>query len=215
MASWNVLSNLGVRYFLLNLSDALDSTGKALKTNLQLDAGDEIDDVLDTNLGAITKDAKLFKTLNGGGWDLGAPLGQSIGECNMNLVRTGIGNYNPSGTTGYDKLRKWVMDATAAGGATAAKVVIEVVPRGTEANTGESATGEHPIYDTTSYIVVPTAFNPGEKTTDNAQEYSVSFQPYGAPMISNAYSTIASGAAFTKTGLQFVLASAAPSAQPS
>lgn len=215
MADYSVLSNFGVRYFLMSTGDALGTDGKSLKANLQLTSGDELTDVLSCNVGEISKEVKTFKTLNGDGWDSAVPLGQSVGEGNMSLIRVGEGQYNSSGTTAYDKLRAWVTAATAAGGATAARVLVEVVPRGTEANTGTGASGTHPIYDATGYLVTPTRFNPGERNTSDGQEFDVSFQPYGAPMTSNAYSTIAAGTAFTKSGLAYVCASAAPESQPS
>ena len=213
MADYSVLSNFGVRYFLLTTDDALASGGAALKSDLQLSSGVELTDVLSASLGEISKDVKTFKTLNGGGWDSAVPLGQSVSEGSMNLIRVGEGNYSPGGTSTYDRLRNWVTAATSTGGSTSAMVIVEVVPRGTEANTG--TTGTHPIYDATGYLVTPTKFNPGERNTDNGQEFDISFQAYEAPMTSNAYSTIAAGTAFSKSGLQFVCASAAPSNQPS
>ena len=213
MADYSVLSNFGVRYFLLDVADALATSGKALKADLQLATDNELTDVLSCNVGEISKEVKTFKTLNGDGWDSAVPLGQSVGEGSMSLIRVGEGQYSASGTSAYDKLRKWVTDATAAGGATAAKVLVEVVPRGSEANSG--GTGTHPIYDSTGYLVVPTRFNPGERNTSDGQEFDVSFQPYGAPMTSNAYSTLAAGTAFTKSGLAFVCATTAPTSQPS
>lgn len=213
MADYSVLSNFGVRYFLLTPTAALATGGNALKTDLQLSSGNELTDILSANLGEISKDVKTFKTLNGGGWDSAVPLGQSISEGSMNLIRVGEGNYSSSGTSTYDRLRKWVSDATSTGGATSAMVIVEVVPRGTEANSG--GTGTHPIYDATGYLVTPTRFNPGERNTDNGQEFDISFQAYGAPMTSNAYSTLAAGTAFTKSGLEFVCSSAAPASQPS
>ena len=213
MADYSVISNYGVRYFLLTTTDALATGENALKTDLQLLTSDELTDVLSANLGEISKDVKTFKTLNGGGWDSAVPLGQSVSEGSMNLIRVGEGNYSSSGTTSYDKLRKWVTDATSTGGSTSAKVLVEVVPRGTEANSG--GTGTHPIYDANAYLVTPTKFNPGERNTDNGQEFDISFQEYGAPMTSNAYSTLAAGTAFTKSGLALVCSSAAPASQPS
>lgn len=214
MADYSVLSNFGVRYFLLTTTNALATGGNALKSDLQLLSSNELTDVLSANLGEISKDVKTFKTLNGGGWDSAVPLGQSVGEGSMNLIRVGEGNYSSSGTTSYDRLRKWVSDATSTGGSTSAMVIVEVVPRGTEANTGSGATGSHPIYDATGYLVTPTRFNPGERNTDNGQEFDISFQAYGAPMTSNAYSTLAAGTAFTKSGLELVCSSAAPTSQP-
>ena len=211
MADYSVLSNFGVRYFLADVADVFSSG--VLKSSVLLTAGEEITDVLSCDVGEISKEVKTFKTLNGDGWDSAVPLGQSVSEGNMSLIRTGTGQYSSSGTTSYDRLRAWMESAAAAGGATAAKALVEVVPRGQDVNSGTGATGTHTIFDATAYIVTPTRFNPGERNTSDGQEYSISFQPYGKPQTQKAWDSLADGTKLTGAGVY--LNSTIPTTQPS
>lgn len=171
----SVLSNFGVRYFLEDVSTII--TSGHIATSAATSAANEIKYVLSCNVGEINKDVKTFKTLNGNGWDSAVPLGQSISEGSMNLIRVGSDIFNGTDDDNYGKLKKWVLDATKAGGATAAKALVEIVPRGmTSGSTPEEQ------YEATVYVVVPTKFNPGERNTDDGQEFDISFQPYGAPI---------------------------------
>lgn len=177
MADYSVLSNFGVRYFLMDYKEGtIAEDGKIVINNNALvgtstDLIGEILDVLECNPGAISKDVKTFKTLNCDGWDSAVPLGQSIGEGSMSLIRTGTGNVfgvTASNDT-FNKLKSWMMSATASGGVNAAKALVEVVPRGT-------------AYEATVYRCVPTNFDNGAKTTSDGQEYSISFQAFGKPI---------------------------------
>lgn len=191
MADYSVLSNFGVRYFLEPMvagspDDRVTTDNQNFKTNAKLKTEYEITDVLSCNVGEINKDVKTFKTLNGDGWDSAVPLGQNMSEGNMSLIRTGTGAYSSSGTATFDRLRKWMLESAQAGGSTAARCLVEVVPRGGT------------VYEATGYIVVPTKFNPGEKNTSDGQEYDISFQAYGAPIIATSVATSStSGEAFT------------------
>lgn len=166
-----VLSNFGVRYFLIDVKTIDSATGVTVSDS------DEINDVLSCNPGTINKDVKTFKTLNGGGWDSAVSLGQSLGEGNMSLIRTGHGNPFEGGADSssatYNKLKAWVYNATRDGGTNAEKLLIEIVPRG--------KVSENYVYEGTAYHVVPTNFDPGERNTTDGQEYSINFQGYGEP----------------------------------
>lgn len=166
-----VLSNFGVRYFLIDVVTIDKTTGTTVS------ASAEIADVLSCNPGTINKDVKTFKTLNGGGWDSAVSLGQSLSEGSMSLIRTGQGNAFEGGdddsTATYNKLKAWVYNATKDGGVNAEKLLIEVVPRGKVSGSA--------VYEGTAYHVVPTSFDPGERNTADGQEYSINFQGYGEP----------------------------------
>lgn len=187
MSDFTVLSNFGVRYFLMDfvesstaVSGKVAINGEELASSFQ--CTNELLDVLSCNPGAITKDIKRFKTLNGGGWDSAVSLGQSVGAGSLSLIRTGMGNV--FGATGsndtFNTLKSWIYGATANGGSNAPKALIEIVPRG-----GTS-------YEATIYRCVPTEFNPGSRTTSDGQEYGIGFQTMGAPI--KGVATLSSGA---------------------
>lgn len=197
MADFSVLSNFGVRYFLMDFETGTTlkastiefaADGKSLGVADQvLLKTDEITDVLSCSVGEVAKDVKTFKTLNGDGWDSAVSLGQSLAEGQISLIRTGTGNPYTGGTNGetYNRLRKWMMSAAATGGSNAPKALVEIVPRG-----GSS-------YEGTIYRCVPTSFNPGEKNTSDGQEYGISVQPFGGPVAVVPTASNTTGQAFT------------------
>ena len=205
MAEYNVLSNFGVRYFLMDLQEGAAAAASAVSGSILVTADNklitaaqslldtkEITDVLSCNPGTIDKDMKKFRTLNGDGWESAVALGQSISEGSMDLIRTGQGNAYTglSGATAtYNRLRDWVLQSAAQGGAQAGKALVEVVPRG--------YSGATPVYEATVYRVVPTSFNPGEKNTSDGQEYGISFQTFGGPIAATPTASAVAGTAFT------------------
>lgn len=159
------LSYFGAKYYLVsNLSLST--------TDTTLSSADELLDILSCDVGAITKDITTKRTLNGNGWEAVTPLGQSISEGSIGLLRKGTGDVYQAtgGTSTYARLRDWVNAAISEGGATSEKSLVELIPRGNGA------------YEGTVYTVVPTSFTPGVRDTENGQEYSVGIKAYGAPV---------------------------------
>lgn len=162
-----VLSNYGIRYFLEDVP-----AGGGVPT-----AGThEVISVLEANIGSFKKDSKAYRTLNGDGWESIAPLGQSQDEATIQCLRYGEGDVydGTDGTTTFCRVRKWMMDATRAGGSTAQKVLVEVVPRG-------KVSGEV-VYEGTAYYVIPTSWNPSARNSENGQEFNFTVKPFGAPV---------------------------------
>lgn len=158
------LSNFGVRLWFeayVN-SDAVPSTGTH-----------ELEGCLSENLGGITKDVQTYKPLNGNGWDTIVSLGQSQAEATLSFIRTGTGDVytgEGEGESAYTTLKKWVDNATQAGGSNAPMCIVETVPRG------------NGTYEGTCYYVVPTSFTPGERNTTDGQLFDVGVQPFGPPV---------------------------------
>lgn len=173
MAVYSALSNFGVRYF---LEDYTEGTLPTSGTN-------ELNDVLSCTLGEFTKDMKKYKTLNGDGWDVVVPLGQSQADATFEMVRTGEGNAytGVAGTDAYTQLKHWFLNSVAAGGSTAKKYIVEVIPRGNN------------TYEGTVYSVLPLKWAPGKKDTEVGQEYSFDVTPFGAPVPVVVTHTPASG----------------------
>lgn len=197
MADFTVLSNFGVRYFLMPFATGstatagtivLSADGKSLGAAAQgIPTAAELEDVLSCSIGEVSKDVKTFRTLNSDGWESAVSLGQALSEGSMSLIRTGTGNPYVGAESGstYNKLRKWMADAAATGGSNAPKAILEIVPRG-----GSS-------YEGTIYRCVPTNFDPGERNTSDGQEYSISVQPFGCPISVVPTASSTSGQAFT------------------
>lgn len=158
-----VLSNFGTRYF---LEDYVDST------TIPATGSNEVTEVISCNIGKITKDSKKYKTLNGGGWDSVALLGQSLDEATMECVRGGTGDayVGEEGLTTYTKVRDWITKATANNQLSSAKVLIECIKRGDN------------VYEGTAYMVFPSKWDQGNKNSEDGQIYSFSVAPFGPPI---------------------------------
>ncbi len=160
------LSYYGVRYFMGNYVDSDTVPASSSATGVS-----ELEGVIKTTLGKITKDETTLRTLNGDGWETVIPLGQGQDEGEFTMFRGGDGGvYDGTGSTTHNKIKKWVLDSTKAGGATSPKCIVEVIPRGASA------------YEGTCYFVIPKAFSPDEKSTENAQQYSFTVKPFGPPI---------------------------------
>lgn len=161
-----VLSNFGVRYFMTDYvnSDSIPAT---------VGPENEITSVISCDLGKFTKDNKKYRTLNSNGWESIAPLGQSSDDATFQCVREGVGDAytGAAGTTTFQKIKKWFMDATKVGGATAAKVITEIIPRG--------QSNGSPVYEATCYYVTAANWEPGTKDTETGQEYGFTVSPFG------------------------------------
>jgi len=162
-----VLSNYGIRYFLEDVP-----TGGGVPTA----GAHELQGVLEANIGSFKKDSKTYRTLNGDGWESIAALGQSQNEATLQCLRYGEGDVydGTEGTTTFTRIRKWMMDATKAGGSTAKKVLVEVVPRG--------KVGSEVVYEGTAYFLIPTEWNPSARNSENGQEFNFTVKPFGAPI---------------------------------
>lgn len=159
------LSNFGVRYLLLDYTDANTIPSEAT-------VKDEIQGVYSCSLGEINKEVTKKRTLNGNGWETIAALGNSQSDGTFELIRLGVGNpyVGNAGDDTYTKLKDWFMKATANAGSSSPKVIVEIVPRG-----GTDFEG-------TVYYVIPTTWGPGTKDTENGQEYSFTVSPFGPPV---------------------------------
>lgn len=161
-----VLSNFGVRYFMTDYTNSESIPSSVDGTN-------EITSVISCDLGKFNKENKKYRTLNSNGWESIAPLGQTSDDATFQCVREGQGDVytGAAGTTTFQRIKKWFMDATKAGGTTSPKVITEIVPRG-------QANGSV-VYEGTSYYCVPANWEPGTKDTETGQEYSFSVSPFG------------------------------------
>lgn len=157
-----VLSNFGVRYFLLPFTDTATIPGSAAPT-------DEITGVLSTTIGQFSKENTKYRTLNGNGWESIAPLGNAAEDGSFECIREGTGNpyIGQAGTDTYTKLKNWFMTATANAGQASPMCIIEVLPRGGNA------------YEGTLFYVIPNEWTPGDRDTETGQEYSFSVSPFG------------------------------------
>lgn len=158
------LSNFGLRYLLVNYTDANTIPAEAT-------VSDELQGIYNCTLGEINKEVTKKRTLNGNGWETVAVLGNSQGDGTFDAIRLGVGNayVGEAGTDTYTKIRDWFMKATANAGVTSPKTIIEIVDRGTE-------------LEGTVYNVVPANWGPGTKDTETGQEYSFTVTPFGAPI---------------------------------
>lgn len=190
MADYFVLSNFGVRYFISEYvdSDTVPST-----------AGDEITSVISCDLGKFSKDNKKYRTLNSNGWESVAPLGQASDDATFQCVREGTGDpyVGTVGTSTFNRIKKWFMDACKAGGSTSAKCIVEVVPRGESSGS--------PIFEGTCYYCLPANWEPGTKDTETGQEYGFTVSPFGPQTPLTVTYTPAAGStpesfAFAKAG---------------
>ena len=155
-----VLSNFGVRYVLEDYTDS---------STIPAGGSNELTSVISSSIGGITKETKRYKTLNGGGWDTIAPLGQGQEDATFELVRDGTGDpyISSTGTSTYNKLKDWFMKSAASGGAISPKCVVEVIPRGDD------------VFEGVCYYVVPLKWGAGKKDPESGQEYSFDVSPFG------------------------------------
>lgn len=176
-----VLSNFGTRYFKFAYTDS--DTVPASSSS-----GQEIGSVLSCNLGSFTKETTKYRTLNGNGWELVAPLGNTSEDATFECVREGIGDVylGVDGESTYTRIKNWFMEATKGAGATSPACIVEVLPRG-------GSTGNE--YEGTCYFVVPAQWTPGTKDTETGQEYSFTVSLFG-PQIPVKV-TVGEGGTFT------------------
>lgn len=157
-----LLSNFGVRYFMGQYtdSDTIPADSSVM---------DEIKSVISCTLGGFTKEVARYRTLNGSGWESVAPLGQTSDDGEFECIREGTGGIweGKAGESTFSKVKTWFFDATKSGGATAAKVIIEVVPRGDDQ------------YEATAYMCIPNNFAPAAKDTESGQTYNFTVTPFG------------------------------------
>lgn len=165
MADYFVLSNFGVRYFLLPYTDS-DSVPATASAEA------EITSVLSCSIGQFSKETARYRTLNGNGWESIAPLGNAAEDGTFSCIREGTGDvYNGGAGSGtYTRMKAWFMQATQGAGVASPRCLVEILPRGGE---GDQA------YEGTCYYVVPSEWTPGEKDTETGQEYSFSVSPFG------------------------------------
>lgn len=165
-----ILSNFGVRYFLKDYVDA--DTVPASAT-----ADDEITSIISCDIGKFNKNNTKYRTLGGNGWEAVSTLGNSTEDGTFECVREGTGGIyvGTAGTTSYQRIKDWLMKATAGAGVESPKCIVEVLPRGNN------------TYEGTCYYVVPNNWGPGTKDTETGQEYSFSVTPFGPqiPLIVN------------------------------
>lgn len=159
MEKYMSLSNYGYHLFIENFesSDIVPSEGTK-----------EVKGILSVNIGGVSKDIQTYRTLDGEGYESIVSLGQALAEGSINCLRTGVNSVytGEEGDSAYQYFRKWMDEATANGGVNAERAIVEVVPR------GES-------YEGTVYYCVPVNFQPGEKSTDGGQTFSLSVKPFG------------------------------------
>ena len=160
-----VLSNFGVRYFLLNYTDSDTVPASA-------GPADEITSVISCDIGQFSKENTKYRTLNSNGWESIATLGNTAEDGTFECVREGTGDVysGAAGTSSYTRIKDWFLKATAGAGKQSPKCIVEVVPR------GGSGTTE---YEGTCYFVVPNQWTPGTKDTETGQEYSFTVSPFG------------------------------------
>lgn len=173
------MSYYGTRFFKLPYTDSSTVPATASPEN-------EITSVISCESGGFTKENDKKRTVNGNGWEIVIPLGNSADDITFECLREGTGGvYNgTAGNTTYTNIKNWFMEATQNGGAASPAVIIEVVPRG---GTGNQA------YEGTCYYVVPANWSPATKDTESGQTYSFTVSPFGPQVPVSVTYTPASG----------------------
>lgn len=160
-----VLSNFGVRYYLMDFTDTETVPTSATPAN-------EITSVISCNIGAFSKENTKYRTLNSNGWESIATLGNASEDGEFQCVREGSGDVyaGEAGTGTYTRVKDWFMKATAGAGAQSPKCIVEILPRGANQ------------YEATCYYCVPNQWTPGTRDTETGQEYSFTVSPFGPPV---------------------------------
>ena len=167
-----ILSNFDTHLMLSDYKQTLDST--------KIDAV-EYEDIINIDLGEITKDVKQYKTLTNDGWDSLAVLGQSIGDITIEFVRNMKGVYigsSDEGTTPYEVFKKWYDSSLSAAAGTQKKNLYIAKPRYVDLGSPAVATKK---YEIDCYHVIPKNWTPGPIDPDNGQTFSITLAAFGAP----------------------------------
>lgn len=148
----------------------------------------EIEDALRVSDGKINRDSQSYHTLASDGWPSVCLLGQEVQSIQVDCLRAGTGDsyVGTAGSSTYTKLKKWNDDSYKTNGVGAYKCLVVVQPRGGTAGSANE-------YQGTAYVVCPENWEEGDKGTDGAQLYNVTYKCLGAPIALTVTHTAASG----------------------